>query len=347
MWIQVEQSLVTHRKTLRLAKLLHLDNYAVVGRLVALWCWALDNAEDGDLGDLAPDELAVVMGWMGDPDELLASLVASGFVQAQGGTYHIHDWEEYAGRLLDQRRANAAKQKAWRERHAPQTPPSPPTGNVTDTSPSPLPSRNGLPNHTIPNQIHTERETAASGAAAPEPRTHPSASVRAPIPAGKPPKARITPIRPPIHSPPVTADVLALDVHPPVTTTQSNGNGNGHHTPPRPISAPPPARSTNPIWDGLVTLLGYEPQTKTERSNWGGCVKQLKDVGATPEQIATRGAAYRDFYGADVALTPNALVKHWAELGVPRSPKVMRPSSNGTPEQVTHMAAIPRFVDAR
>lgn len=36
-FIQVQQSLVTHRKTLRLARLLSLDRYAVIGRLVALW----------------------------------------------------------------------------------------------------------------------------------------------------------------------------------------------------------------------------------------------------------------------------------------------------------------------
>lgn len=50
--VQVQQSLVSHRKTLRLARLLSLDRYAVVGRLVALWAWRLDNAaSDGRLND--------------------------------------------------------------------------------------------------------------------------------------------------------------------------------------------------------------------------------------------------------------------------------------------------------
>ncbi len=103
-FLQVQQSLVSHRKTLRLARLLALDRYAVVGRLVALWAWCLDNAPGGCLGDgirgIDADILADVMGWsseMGRPADLLEALLTAGFleVDAEDGRLHIHDWHDW------------------------------------------------------------------------------------------------------------------------------------------------------------------------------------------------------------------------------------------------------------
>ncbi|MDE3230589.1 MAG: hypothetical protein KGO05_11985, partial [Chloroflexota bacterium] len=82
LYVQVEQSLFTHRKTLRLARLLALDRCAVIGRLAALWSWCLDNALDGRLSDdIDADVLADVMFFdagMGKPAELLEALLTAG-----------------------------------------------------------------------------------------------------------------------------------------------------------------------------------------------------------------------------------------------------------------------------
>jgi hypothetical protein len=105
-FIQVHQSLVTHRKTLRLARLLNLDRYAVIGRLVALWTWCLDNTPGGRLGvlgdDIDAETLAEVMGWsaeMGTPDELLDSLILVGFLDMDevDQCLHIHHWQTWEG----------------------------------------------------------------------------------------------------------------------------------------------------------------------------------------------------------------------------------------------------------
>jgi hypothetical protein len=37
-FVESHQSLLTHRKTLRLGRRLDIDKVAVAGRLVALWC---------------------------------------------------------------------------------------------------------------------------------------------------------------------------------------------------------------------------------------------------------------------------------------------------------------------
>jgi hypothetical protein len=124
-FVKVQQSVVSHRKTLRLARLLSLDRYAVVGRLVALWAWCLDNALDGCLtfggDDIDAEVLADVMGWsqgMGKPAELLEGLLTVGFldVDAQDGHLHIHDWYEHMGKLIERREQDADRKCRQRER---------------------------------------------------------------------------------------------------------------------------------------------------------------------------------------------------------------------------------------
>lgn len=122
-FLQVQQSLVTHRKTLRLAQLLGIDRSAVVGRLIALWAWCLDNAPDGCLGvepttgtdvglladilaNVMTDVMTGVMGWDGSPGELEKRLIAAGFLDAardaQGNQHrHLHDWQAWASQTLN------------------------------------------------------------------------------------------------------------------------------------------------------------------------------------------------------------------------------------------------------
>ena len=62
------------------------------------------------------------MGWDGEPYVLVDALIASGFLDAAAESgFQIHDWEDYAGRLISQREAsriaNANRQRTYRERH--------------------------------------------------------------------------------------------------------------------------------------------------------------------------------------------------------------------------------------
>jgi hypothetical protein len=58
--------------------------------------------------------------------------------------------------------------------------------------------------------------------------------------------------------------------------------------------------------------MGQQPQTSSERGAWNKAAKELRDIGADPADIASRGQAYETRY--NVAKTPNGLVKHWSEL---------------------------------
>ena len=48
-WIEVHQGLREHRKTYACAEKLKISRVVMVGTLISLWLWALDNAQDGSL----------------------------------------------------------------------------------------------------------------------------------------------------------------------------------------------------------------------------------------------------------------------------------------------------------
>lgn len=114
-WIELHQELPGHHKTRRLARGLGISRAQAVGHLACLWMWALDHAgDDGDLSRFADDDLAEEAGWPGEPGEFMSALREAGFVDGSV----IHDWPDYAGRLIAQRQANRDRARTSRARHA-------------------------------------------------------------------------------------------------------------------------------------------------------------------------------------------------------------------------------------
>jgi hypothetical protein len=109
-WLELHQSLPTHRKTLAMAEDLDMQPAHIVGHIACLWLWALDNAPDGRL-NVSPRTVARAAQWLGEPDDFYAALKASGFVEADGS---LHDWAAYAGRRLDRRKLSNEWQRARR-----------------------------------------------------------------------------------------------------------------------------------------------------------------------------------------------------------------------------------------
>lgn len=107
-WIELHQTLPTNKKTLRLKSTLKIDTPQVVGHLCMLWLWSLDNAQEGDLQPFLNSEIAEVSGWKNDPDVFVDALKSSGFVDSD---MRIHDWYEYAGKLIDRRKADAERKR--------------------------------------------------------------------------------------------------------------------------------------------------------------------------------------------------------------------------------------------
>ncbi|MCS7256270.1 MAG: hypothetical protein RMJ05_03850 [Thermomicrobium sp.] len=111
-WIESHVTLGRHPKTKRLCRLLGVSLPQAVGHLHLLWHWVLEFAPDGDVTEYV-DDLAEAAYWDGEPDLFVRALLASGFLdQTEDERIVVHDWEEYAGRLLaDRERKRAAREK--------------------------------------------------------------------------------------------------------------------------------------------------------------------------------------------------------------------------------------------
>jgi len=121
-WIEVHQSLPTHRKTKKFARELGLKAQAgtaqAIGHLTMLWLWSVDNAIDGDLSGVDPQDIADAAGWIKAPRILIGALFDSGFLD-EGMV--IHDWDDYAGKLAtsmeSKKTGNRERQRRFREKN--------------------------------------------------------------------------------------------------------------------------------------------------------------------------------------------------------------------------------------
>lgn len=116
MWIESHQELGSHPKTQKLARILGLSKPTVVGHLQYLWWWATDYAQEGDLSRFDPLDIAIGAEWEGNPDLFLDALIRAGFVDRgeDGGGLAIHDWQDYAGKLIERRAKNAERMREAR-----------------------------------------------------------------------------------------------------------------------------------------------------------------------------------------------------------------------------------------
>ena len=123
-WIELHQTLPTHKKTNRLVRALHMsipqDNPMVVGHLCVFWLWCIDGTDNGSLGDMTAQDIADAAMWTGDPDEFLEAMISSGFIDKADDGLRVHDWNDYIGRLIvkseKERMRNREKQARHRER---------------------------------------------------------------------------------------------------------------------------------------------------------------------------------------------------------------------------------------
>ena len=113
-WLQLHQELREHKKMFKCAEILNISRIEMIGTLVCLWLWALDNAEDGSLAGVSNRTIASVCGFPEKKaQKLVEALLQSGFldVKEDTGEYLIHDWNEYAGKLMDRRKNDRERKK--------------------------------------------------------------------------------------------------------------------------------------------------------------------------------------------------------------------------------------------
>lgn len=116
-WIELHDTLPDHDKVLDLSVALKMDKDMVVGKLVRLWTWALNNREDGLFKARDTATIAEVMRFKGKPQRLVDALVAARLLDVTADGYAIHDWDERVGMLLAKRETTRAQTRERVRRH--------------------------------------------------------------------------------------------------------------------------------------------------------------------------------------------------------------------------------------
>ncbi|WP_054028119.1 DnaD domain protein [Bacillus sp. FJAT-28004] len=115
-WIESHQELARHPKTKRLSRKLGVSVPAAIGHLHMLWWWAIDYAQDGNISDYDPEDIAEAVEWpIENADKLLQALEDAEFIDRVERCVTIHDWFDYAGRLVDNREKNKERKRKSRE----------------------------------------------------------------------------------------------------------------------------------------------------------------------------------------------------------------------------------------
>jgi len=99
------------------------------------------NFDDSDIADAA--------GWEGEPTAFIHALIECGpgksfgfLEQSEDGSISIHDWMDYAGRLIEKRQANTSRMRKARAKHVQST--------CKERAGATVPNRT-VPNSTVPN----------------------------------------------------------------------------------------------------------------------------------------------------------------------------------------------------
>jgi DnaD/phage-associated family protein len=115
-WIESHETLARHPKTRKLARLLGEGIPSAIGRLHLLWWWAMNYAQDGDLTRYEDEDIADAVMWDGDPSHVVDALCTAGFLDRTQDGLFIHDWYDYAGKLIERREKDAERKRQARSR---------------------------------------------------------------------------------------------------------------------------------------------------------------------------------------------------------------------------------------
>jgi len=110
-WLELHYDVFEHPKTKRMSKILKTPRAAVVGHLAALWTFSARYAISGDLTKLEDDEIEIAAGWEGKDGAFLQAALTVGYLDSDGESVRIHDWDDYAGKWANRRARNAERMR--------------------------------------------------------------------------------------------------------------------------------------------------------------------------------------------------------------------------------------------
>jgi len=110
-YIELHEHVWNHPKTIELSGRLQVRKTYAVAHLSRLWTWCIRYAEDGCITNISPFILADAADWGGDPEHFLQALVDSKYVDKTPEGVFIHDWDDYAGKLLEFRKRDRERKR--------------------------------------------------------------------------------------------------------------------------------------------------------------------------------------------------------------------------------------------
>lgn len=105
-WMESHQELGRHPKLYKLARLLGINKWEAIGHLQCLWWWALDFAQTGSLDKYDVDDIVIAAEWedKDKKDKFIPAMIEAGFIDKdEKGVLWLHDWMDYAGKLIAKR----------------------------------------------------------------------------------------------------------------------------------------------------------------------------------------------------------------------------------------------------
>ena len=92
---------------------LDIEPVLLLGMLVSLWLWALDNTPDGGLDNISNRTIARATRWPEKKaDQLMTALINNGWIdRSECGGLALHDWSEYGGKLTERRATDRARKQ--------------------------------------------------------------------------------------------------------------------------------------------------------------------------------------------------------------------------------------------
>lgn len=293
------------------ADLLGVTPATMVGLMVTLWLWALDNAPEGDLAGIPDRLIARAASWNGDSGQFCSALQAAGFVDREGQHVSIHNWERYAGKLIDQRRANAERVRQFRARNAHVT--------VTKRACNALPDHTG-PDRTIPDRTGALTHVSESLTDSPSPR--PIEPVATPSSEGKPSAQGTAPIEPVFDLPAEPSAPGHVRTQPVLPATRKPSARRAKALiEPVPTDGVPSVPSARPVpahaeqFSALALACGFDLAhlTRTARGELQLAAKDADEAGWDRATVLQKAEVYRKLH-PEWEMTPSALVKHGPRL---------------------------------
>jgi hypothetical protein len=144
----------------RLQRRLNDTRRGIVGLLESLWIGVAKNCPEGDVGRFSNEEIAIMVDWEGDPDQLIEALVDCGWVDVSDQhRLVVHDWAEHCptyvrGGLAKQRKEPIGTSYRSKLKQTEVEPIASPKANTSEVS-STIPSLT-KPNQTKPRERETE-----------------------------------------------------------------------------------------------------------------------------------------------------------------------------------------------